>query len=372
MQRLRVLILASMVAMIASLGAHAWFLAGESGPAAGEPGKPFPPMRVRALYPGEADPKALDLGASLGKLPVIICYFMLGEPAGEETLLTVQQMANGPVKGGADFFGATRPGKKFTIGQAVTRLALLGVSIPVIVDERFELGAALGVAQAPAISLIDAEGVLRINEAKSLMQLVRGRASMADAITAAVRRKPIPTVKELPRYYPVTELVGTRYSDFTLKTFKGTDRVKLSDHVGSDHVGKEKKLTGLLFWHPNCTHCKVALPSIMTAYRRYQKLLDFVSVVDIKNADEARNAEDTIKAHGLTFPVLEDEGRRVHDLYKVVSTPTFIFVKPDGTVDSAYTSADVNYFTVIQARIRAVLNVPVGSKSGTAKPATAP
>ncbi len=366
MQRVRVLILASLALTPASLGAHAFTLAGESRPAAVEPGQPFSPMKVRALYPGEADPKALDLAASLGKLPVIICYFMLGEPAGEETLLTVQKMANGPVKGGADFLGATRPGKKFTIGQAVTRLALLGVSIPVIVDERFELGAALGVAQAPAISLIDAEGVLRINEAKSLKQLVRGTASMADAITAAVRRKPIPTVKELPRYYPVKELVGTRYSDFTLKTFMGTDRVKLSDHV------KEKKLTGLLFWHPNCSHCKVAMPSMMTAYRGYRNLLDFVSVVDIKNADEARNAEDTIKAHGLTFPVLEDEGRRVHDLYKVVSTPTLVFVKPDGTVDSAYTSADVNYFTVIQARIRAVLNVPVGSKSGQAKPANAP
>jgi peroxiredoxin len=370
MQRLRVLILASLASLAltpASLGAHAFTLAGESGPAAVAPGMPFPPMKVRALHPGDSDPKALDLGASLGKRPVVICYFSLGEPAGEETLLTVQKLAEGQAKGSADFFGATKPGKRFPLEQAVTRLSLLGVSIPVIVDEGFALGAALGVSSAPAISLIDAEGVLRVPEAKSLKQLVQGTGSMADAIAAAIMRRTVPTVRQLPRYYPVNELVGGKYADFTLKTFKGTERVKLSDHVG-----KGKKLTGLLFWHPNCTHCKVAMPSIMTAYRTYQKLLDFVSVVDIKNADEARNAQDTIKAHGLTFPVLEDEANRVHDLYKVVSTPTFVFVKPDGTVDSAYTSAEANYFTVIQARIRAVLNVPVGSKSGQAKPATAP
>ena len=363
MQRVRILSLASLA--LASLALAAPSLAAqEIKQATIEPGKPFPPMKVRALLPGGSSPAPLDLGASLGKRPLVICYFSLGEPESEETFMTVQKVAQGQAKGRADFFGAIKPGKRFPIEQAMTRLSLLGVSIPVIVDDCFELGTALGVSAAPAISLIDAEGVLRIPEAKSLKQYVQGKGSMADAIAAAIMKRTVPTVRQLPRYYPVNEMVGGKFVDFNLKKFRGTERVKLSDHVG-----KEKKLTGLLFWHPNCPHCKLVLPSMMIAYQTYQKLLDFVSVVDIKNADEARNADDAIKAHGITFPVLEDETRHVHDLYKVVSTPTLVFVRPDGTVDSAYTSADANYFTVIQARIRAVLNVPVGSKSGQAKPA---
>ena len=104
------------------------------------------------------------------------------------------------------------------------------------------------------------------------------------------------------------------------------------------------------------------MPGIMVGYNAYKKWIDLVSVVDLKNADEIRNAEDTIRAHKITFPVLQDEDRRITDLYKVVSTPTFVFLKPDGAVDSVYTSGDVNFVTVFSAKIASLLGVGAEAK----------
>jgi peroxiredoxin len=168
----------------------------------------------------------------------------------------------------------------------------------------------------------------------------------------------VPQSLRLPRYYPSEELVGEQFPDFILKEFKGDKRVKLSDYV------KEDRVTALLFWHPNCKQCKTAMPGIVTGANSYAKWLDIISVVSLKNSDEARNAEDTIRAHKMEFPVLEDEGKRVKDLYKVLSTPTMFFIRPDGVIDSVYTKGDVNYVPVFSVRIRKILKVGLEYEGG--------
>ena len=83
--------------------------------------------------------------------------------------------------------------------------------------------------------------------------------------------------------------------------------------------------------------------------------MDLISVVNLKDEDEERNCEDTIRAHKITFPVLRDEDRRVSGLFKVVSTPTLVIVRPDGIVDSVYTSGKANYLPIFKARVKAVM-----------------
>jgi peroxiredoxin len=324
-------------------------------PAAVVPGNKVPPLKLSALLPGGKQPAPFDLKASLGSKPLVICYLRLGEALGEEGFLKVQGLAQGPLKGKVEFIGATNPGSKTTVAAAAERLSLLGVELPFVIDNEFELGATLGVTSAPSIALIDAGGVLRVADAKSLKQNVAPATTLLQAIQSAAKGGLVPTVARLPRYYPVEELVGEQYPDFMLKKFEGTDRVKMSEVVARDL--KEKKLPVLFFWHPNCPHCKKAMPAIMVGYKSYARWLDLISIVDLKNADEIRNTEDTIRAHGVTFPVLQDEDRRITDMYKVVSTPTFVFLKPDGVVDSVFTSGDINYVTVFSAKIRSVLGV---------------
>jgi len=345
MQRLRVLIVLAALAAVA---------ADQPAPPEGpvQPGSAFPPMTVQALQPGASGLAAVDLSASLGKRPIVILYFMLGESLGEEAFLHLEALA-GKLGDKAAVYGAINLGRRYSLAEAVDRLTLLGATIPVIVEDDLALARRLGVAAAPSINLIDGKGVFQIREAKSLKQQVSRGMTMSGAIESAARGGPTPTVARLPRYYPAEELVGEPFPDFILKQFQSADRIKMSDLAGK--AAAEGKITALLFWHPNCPHCKRVMPGIVTAWHSYEKFFEVVSVANLANANEERNAADTIRAHGMGFPVLVDEGKRVSELYKVVSTPTMFFIRPDGVVDSVYTSGNVNYVPVFQSRIRAIL-----------------
>ncbi|MFQ5701459.1 MAG: redoxin domain-containing protein [Acidobacteriota bacterium] len=349
MQRLRVLRGLLLLALLAG---------GIAGPAAQEaiekitPGQRVPALRVEVLRPGRSDVQPLNLGSLVGHRPVVVAYFRLGEAVGEEQFLEVQELVETELKGRVELLGAMLLGRKSTLEKAADRFSLFGVTVPVILEKQFRIGRALGVTTSPSISLIGADGVLRIADAKSLKQKVSSGMTLEQAIRSAARGGPVPTVMRLRRYYPANELVGRSFPDFMLKRFEDKERVRLSDHVG-----QEKKVTAVFFWHPNCKHCKKALPGIMVGYNSYRKWLDVVSVVDLKNQDEARNCRDTIRAHKIDFPVLEDEGRRVTDLYKVISTPTMFFIRPDGIIDSVYTSGEINYVPVFSSRIRSILKV---------------
>ena len=352
MQRLRVLTITLLLALPAAEG----ILARESSPRPG-PGAQFAPVKTLALMPGEGTPRPLEIGGPALKRPVVICYFIVGEPLGEETLLDLQTLAQGELKGKIDLYGATRVGQKVPVIEAAERFVLLSLSVPVVVEEALELGAALLVTSAPSISLIDATGVLRITDAKGLGQTVGPGLTLAQAMRNAAAGKPVPTAGKLPRYYPANELVGRKSPDFILKQFEGTGRVKLSDVLARNN-GQQKKVTVLFFWHPNCVHCKKIMPEVVSGYTNYSRYLDLVSVTDLKNADEERNAADTIRVHKMTFPVLKDEGRRISDLFKVISTPTIFFIKPDGTVESVYTRTDeISYLAVFSAKIQSILGV---------------
>ena len=319
-------------------------------------GQPVAPRVVHVLRPDTNTVEALDLATIISKQPLAICYTLLGEPIGEEELKRFQVLADeqaraaGQLGSRIEFMGAIRISERFPVETASARLAELGITMPVIMEERLDFGRALGATSTPSISLIDAGGILRIADARNLKQEVSFEKSVSDALWHVARGGQMPTVLKLKRYYPVNDLKNKPVPDFTLTRFKGTERVTLSDHVGDG-----KKLTAILFWHPNCRQCKTVMPSIMAGYRAFRSELDIVSVVNIEDEFEARNTEDTIKAHGITFPVLEDENKLVTNQFFIVSTPTMIFVRPDGIVDSAYTSGNANYLPIMRARIKAVL-----------------
>lgn len=354
MQRLRVLIA---VAIVAASAASATVAQEET--ARVDPGAPFPPMTVQVLPAGGTALRPLNLGTVIGKSPILICYFLLGEAQSEDVFTQVQEMAGKDLKGKVTVYGATRLNRNLSLEATIDRLSILGGGMPVIIEEEPALGRALGISQVPSLSLIDAAGVLRITLARSLKQPVAARTTMTQAVMSAAARGPVPTVTSLPRYYPANELVGEQFPDFILKQFGGPERVKMSDRVGKGL--NQGKITALLFWHPNCKHCKRAMPGVVAGLHSYAKYLDVVSIVDLKDEAETRNCQDTVRAHKIEFPVLEDEGRRITDMYKVISTPTMFFLRPDGVVDSVYTSGNVNYVPVFSSRIQSILGVGRGA-----------
>jgi thiol-disulfide isomerase/thioredoxin len=317
------------------------------------------------LRSGSKQPAPWDLGRVVGRRPLVICYLATGEPKGEETLLQLQARMKGGWAGKVEALGAVRFGDA-AAAEVAARMSLLGIDLPVILDDGFALGRKLGTTTSPSLTLVDRSGVLKVADARSLKQEALPGTRIADLVDKAARGEPVPTIARLERYYPVTELVGESYPDFMLKQFQGTARVKLSDRF----TPGAKKIVAVLFWHPNCPHCKKLMPGIVSGYETYKEFVDLVSVVALKDGAESRNAADTIRNHKMTFPVLEDEGRRIHEIYKIVSTPTMIFIRPDGVVDSAYTNGDVNYLPVFSAKLRSILGQP--SRLRGSRPSTAP
>ncbi len=347
MQRLRILI--AVAAMLAAAGSA--FLAQDAPQGRIEPGAAVPPLALTLLDPEVPEGKPLALSEHLGKRPLVICYFVMGEAVSEEVLLSLQEALADGMEGEIQPLAAMRIGQRITHGEVVDRLSLLGISMPVVLDQDLTLARVLGVTTAPSLHVIDHRGHLRIADAKSLKQKVATGMDLDQAIRNAARRGPVPTVTKLPRYYPANELVDQAFPDFALKKFRTNETLRLSDLVRKDQV------TALMFWHPNCKHCKRAMPGVVVGQQSYEKWLNVVSVVDLTNADEVRNCEDTIRAHGIPFPVLEDEGRRITDLYKVISTPTMFFIRPDGVVDSVYTTGEANYVPIFSLKIRRILKV---------------
>src|SRR5687767_13102969 len=93
--------------ILCGLGLHA---ADTERQQAGIPGEPVHARTVSVLRPGAAGPTPLDLGAILGKRPLVVCYFTPGEPLGEEQLRLVQERARGAWAGKVEVLAAIRFG----------------------------------------------------------------------------------------------------------------------------------------------------------------------------------------------------------------------------------------------------------------------
>ena len=326
-------------------------------PARIQPGAAFTALELPVLRPGELQLSTIKLGASAGR-PLVICYFVIGDSLSEDVFLDVQKLAGGSARGKVEILGAAKLMGGTDVAKAAGRLSEMGASVPVIIEGGLTLATSLGLASVPAITLVDAGGVLRIAEAKSLRQTVAQGLTMSRAIQDAAQGKPVPTVARLPRYFPANELVGERSPDFSLQQFQGKEKVKLSELL--DRNGRDNKITALYFWHPNCAQCKKVMPGIVVGANNYRKWIDVLSIAEIKDEDEARNCEDTVRGHGIPFPVLLDEGKQVTNRFKVISTPTMLFIRPDGVVDSVYTRADISYTAIFANRISSILKVEAG------------
>ena len=328
------------------------------------PGERFPALTVTALLAdGNAarSPMPVDLGFFIGKKPLVICYLVAGNPSSEEVCGAAEKLALDELRGGVEMIYAVKLAQGSTAAHAEAWRARRGLRAPLIVEREHRLGAALGAFTSPSLSLIDAAGILRIPDAKSLKQPVDPQINFGQAVREAAARRPVPTIQRLPQYFPVTELVGQRAPDFDLAQFQAPGRFKLSQAAAEG-----KKITVLFFWHPNCKHCKLLMPSIVAGVRSAPEQVRLVSVVTLADEDEAVNCADAVRAHGVPQPILVDEGKSVNEAYRIVSTPTLLFVRPDGVVDSVYTSSKINFLPIMTAKLQSIL----GLKPATTPPAS--
>jgi len=322
-------------------------------PALGErvaAGDKFPAAKVRVLRPGGDETEDLDLGAELGKRPIVFVYFMLGHSISEQILGEVSHFVDSELSGKVGFHPVVRLGIREGVSELGARMTLLGIKSPVILDSDGVLQKTLGAGVVPHITLIDSEGYVDFAGATSLKQPVLGDVDVRKAIRIAAGGEQPPSVFGLMKYHPASDFVGEKFMDFELKDYKTGASVRFSKHVGPG------KVAGILYWSPKCPYTRKAMPGVVAGYRQFAGHgLDLISVVR-DGSDE--DVDAYAKAQGITFPILRDPDKNFTSLYRVVATPTLILIGPDGTVDSVYTTGKINYYPVFATKIKTLVQAP--------------
>jgi peroxiredoxin len=99
------------------------------------------------------------------------------------------------------------------------------------------------------------------------------------------------------------------------------ERVTLQDHRG--------RLVMLYFWATWCPFCTREMPSaIETIHREFHD--QGLTILAINLGESRATVTPWVQHHGLTFPVLLDEGGAVAGAYRVRATPTVVLVDRRG------------------------------------------
>lgn len=115
--------------------------------------------------------------------------------------------------------------------------------------------------------------------------------------------------------------VGSLAPEFELARLDGT-KISLDDFAGKPAV--------LIFWTAWCPSCKEEAPHINQLAADYQP--KGVSVLGINIGEGAARVGEGIKDFGIKYDVARDADTRVAKKYKVVGTPTVVFLDKKGVI----------------------------------------
>jgi peroxiredoxin len=302
------------------------------------PGRPFPEMEGLRAVNGDGGPPATEfIDFSLdeqakGKY-LLLFYWMAGDANSEENL---QSVANWVAeRDGIALVGVVPPRGKGS-RAVVDRTGALGIDIPVIWDEGYRMQQTVRAATVPHITVVDPGRIVRVVGAYNLKHKILGDITLADYLDTALAGGGHPTISQVPRHYPVTEMIDEPFIDFTLNTIRDNKLYRFSDHIG------DGKFTLLIFWSADCGHCKVELPELNEYYRRHRDALDLVGIVKVRNEDIRQRTTDFIRAHDLEFPTVVDQAQKVFGQYRVRTTPTTVVVNSRGRVESVFLGANAD------------------------------
>jgi thiol-disulfide isomerase/thioredoxin len=207
------------------------------------------------------------------------------------------------------------------------------------------------VRQVPSISLIDSEGRLRLANAGSLRQPLEYKLDVRGIIERAGTGATVGTYGQMPRWYPVKELVGQRCPDFEAPTLDKGEIRRWSSMI------EPGKINVLMFWSVECPHCRKALPEL-NQWLKTKANSDGVNIVGAARvSDEAERikTQEFCSGNGFVFPTLVDRNLDITDRFGVVSTPTFVIVRPDGVIDSVVLSGEGELPDKLEAKKKELL-----------------
>jgi thiol-disulfide isomerase/thioredoxin len=241
-----------------------------------------------------------------------------------------------------------RPGREEP--QIVKRLAELGVKFPVLDDSNFILGQQLRVQSVPNLTIIDKSGKLQMTNGASLLQVIGYEQTVRSAVERVAKTGEVGSLGYLDHYYPVNELVGQSGPDFKAPLLSNSVEQRWTSMI------KKDKVNVLIFWSVTCPHCRKELPAINAWLREHpESKLNVVSVAGIPDLATKSRTKEYCDLNKFVFPTLVDKDLSISQLYKVTSTPTIIFVGPNGVVDSVMLSASESFSERASAKVKELL-----------------
>lgn len=117
---------------------------------------------------------------------------------------------------------------------------------------------------------------------------------------------------------------GKAAADFIMLDEAG-ENIHLSDHFGSPIV--------LNFWTTWCPPCRAEMPALDKAFKENGDIVDFM-IVNLTDGyrDTKDGAEEYVQEDGYGFPVYFDTAGNGAKTYNIISIPTTVFIKKDGTI----------------------------------------
>jgi peroxiredoxin len=311
-------------------------------------GQPFPPGEFGNLNVQAGGPPRIDLAQELGKRPVLLFYWIAGNPRADEMFKATEALV---AEVGADkvaLFGVALPQPGRGADVIATKLAELKIGVPVLDDQGFEIGQRLRVQTVPSVAIIDGGGKLRLANGAWLTQELEYRMTVETAIRRVAQKGTLGNYGYLPPYYPVMEMVGRDCPDFEARPLSGETSTRW--HAMLD----DKKLNALVFWSIDCPHCRRELPRINEWLKANPGQVNVVSVAKAPNNAVRVKTEEYCNSNELVFPTLIDVNNEVIELFQVSSTPTTLLIRPDGVIDSVLTSTTQDFARAVEKSLGAL------------------
>jgi len=294
------------------------------------PGEPVPVQLVL----GQGGSAGRELAPLLGKRPVLVVYWRPRDSMSEQVLVTTAQFARASAAGATLFpvavLAASQPPS-----DIAARLSELGLAELAARQDGGQLAMAFGLRRAPGFALIDAGGVLRAVGGSDISQVGAGGVSIGDALVAAARGEPVPTLGTLAAQ-PIYRLLGRPLPDGAVTELDGRTWRKLSEYVKPGHH------TLVFAWLPTCPHCRELLPKLREWYERTRP--EDLRIVDIARAEApALQSEAASIVKNFPWVHLLDVDRAMFRSLLVVETPTVYLIGHDGNVEAINVGASINW-----------------------------
>jgi len=316
-------------------------------------GAPFPASKFTNLNASSGQPASVDLATVLGKKPVVFVYWMAGNARSEKILIEAQKLVEslGPAKDKVALIAVASPQYGSTDTAPIKQRAqAIGLQVPSLYDEGFRILQELDVHTVPDIAIVDGQGALRLTNGGSLKQVLEYKMDVGAAIRRVATTGQLGTYGPLPTYYPVTEMIGQKYVDFTAPSITDGVSRSFSSLFASD------KINVIVFWSVDCPHCKAAMPKLNDWFKTHPDGVNIVTAARVTDDATKTRTEEYCRLSGFTFQTLADKDLQIGSLYQVISTPTLVVIRPDGTIDSVLLSGETDLGQALELRKREILS----------------